>query len=316
MKPEITTDCTNLGKGTIWFTPMRNSMPELPDDKTEFSLQISMDLVNDVDDEKKEVLVVFFDMQVALENHGEIMCRHRFIYQGDNITFDDIFQVDVLYHNVRLGLMFTFFELEKKCNAIGIPFRFKTADFMEMDVDRPENIIKLTEGIIGSYHQFERQYYYNNLQVRSIHALAIKSDLAGYWLIYGTFTILDYLLFKKSGFNLARNRESFDQYIPLRILLTVRDKCFQIKDKNLHLTIFEAFILLKCINCALQVLVGSDKADLLIRKIELKNMRKRNRDQYIQLASNFIRTADEAGFWDRFEHLKEEEEVDWFDVIR
>ena len=180
---------------------------------------------------------------------------------------------------------------------------------------------EIKESMITSFAETAIEQYFNSRKQGD--ASNSKLQTAGLKLTPGsltnlavkcTFMIMDEILFLNAAFDTKRNREIFNEIIPVPYYYTLKMNCLEIDKENVQLTWLHTIFYFLCMECALQMLIG-DHYETLKPAVETRGLDSTNATSFISFGTKLLA--------DLQEHLKSsgatisnlEKKYDWNNLI-
>lgn len=227
---------------------------------------------------------VYIDVGLRM-NYVEILYRMSIEFDGNVIDWPDVFSTDIINPLVDNTLVCTTQGYFDYCEENNIPYCY-------IEIDAPL-IDSFTKNIIDQYVNYRSQDDISNAFLLYSPGLECETGTETILVFQCTFAIIDQLLFDNLAFNNARNRATFSDTIPMPRYLTIRDNCAFIDIQNVDLNFLDTIILIECIDCALQMLVG-DKSDIIKDALKDKDINSKKIRSFIKIASKHLALLRES----------------------
>lgn len=211
----------------------------------------------------------YSDLTMRMPNVASITIRSQFQIVAEDFDWDLFFAEDILYPLIEAALNSTTNSFKSICqnNHLQLP----TLMLEEGYTVGEEMVKQLCKGIVDQYFNNRRQYNIENKEAIETIALECPMGTTMNISLNVTFMLLDEILFNNKHFKKKQNRAIFFTYVPEMKYNTLRMKCIQIGKHDVKLTQMDVYFFLKCIDCAVQMLVG-DKSDYLIAGVDPQNI--------------------------------------------
>lgn len=296
-------------KNYLWFEAFHPDHPEVingnydTDDPT-------VQFVSNFDYEKRpaDKWRIYIDIGIKLVPIAKIMVRMAFEFKCKGISWDDVFDIDIIRNMVDPTIKQCLITFKEKCSesAIDLPFEIPFSE---------EVVLQISNNIIAQYSEYRKPQDIANAYLMSKIGLECESGIDTIVLIKGTFMILDELFYNSEVFNRKHNLEVFADYVPESKYFTIKMNCDEIEEHQVKLNYLDTILFCICVNCALQMLVG-DKSDLLIAALEPNGMTEEIRKAFLKQGTTFFKQYRTKVLKQGVRIINLEEKHDWNMLFR
>ena len=264
----------------LWFESMLSEDGEL-EKETSSSINVTFGSNFDYGLLPENNFFIYIDIGLTIPKHAAIMTRSGFTFALKGPTWNDIFIYDLFNPMVSIAIINCYKGLKRECslNNIELPKGLETSEQVGQI---------LTQNIIDQYHNYRKKEDLLNKVLIESEGLEIVPDDDITTLIKGTFMVLDEILYYNKNFNRIYNREQFSSHVPTARYFTLKARCLTIEQNPVTLTMFDTVLLLLCLDCALQMLLG-DRADELIATLEKQGLDKERRSIFFREGTNLFK---------------------------
>jgi hypothetical protein len=251
----------------------------------------------------------YSDMTMRLPDVASITIRSQFQILAEDFDWDLFFNEEILNPLIEAALNATTDSFKYFCqeNNLILP-----GDMSKEGYKVGEEMVKrLCKDLVTQYFNHRKFYDIDNeININKIALICPMGTTMNISLNL-TFLVMDEILFNNKNFNRKQNRDVFFEYVPEMKYNSLRMKCIQIGKHDVTLTGADEFFFMKCITCAVQMLVG-DKSDFLIPVLEERNVTREVQGIFFKSASKLVdlynSLPEEKGF--------NEEKFEWNKMIQ
>jgi hypothetical protein len=272
---------------------------------------LDMVLINNFDyatlpDNRREF---YSDMTMRLPKVASVTIRSQFKIVAEDFDWDLFFDVDILNQIIAVALESTTTAFKDICkeNAVVLP-----PEMTKEEYKADEKMTKqLCKDLVSQYFNNRKLYdIANEKQLKNIGLTCPMGNTMNISLNI-TFLVMDEILFNNKNFNRRHNRDAFFKYVPEMKYNSLRMKCIQIGQHDVQLTEMDVHFFLKCIDCAVHMLVG-DKCDFLIPVLEQRNVTREVQGIFFKSAGKLFAIYNDMPA----EKDYKEEKIEWDKLIK
>jgi len=251
--------------------------------------------------------LIFFDIGLTLQSTTDTVYRTGFQFPQTDLRDTDIFNERIVYYMLEKAVKNCIREYKDNCEEYDV----KATEF----VVSPEIIQPFVDTTINQYFDYRKQNDNDNINlINNIGVLCNPEDDTRI-IFLGTFLVVDELLYSHSGYDSAFNREAFNDIVPLPKYNTLNAICTQIETAPIQLTILENILFLKCLDCAMQVLL-SDKADKMLSYLARYGLTAEVQKVFFKLGTEYFQNCKDALAQSNVRILDLEKSHDWASLFK
>jgi len=244
-------------KNFLWFEAFHPDHPEVINENYD-PCNPTLLFISSFDYEKRpaDKWRIYIDIGIKLMPIAKIKVRLAFEFKSKGISWDDIFDIEVIRNMVDLTMQQCIITFKENCkeSAIELPFEIPYSE---------EVVLQISNTLIAQYFDIRMPQDIENAYLMSKTGLECKPEIDSVILLKCTFMVLDELLYNSTQFDRKHNLEVFSDYVPEPKYFTIKMNCGEIDEHRVKLNYLDTILFYICVDCALQMLVG-DKSDLLI----------------------------------------------------
>ena len=291
-------------KNFLWFEAFHPDHPEVingnfdPDNPTLLFIS-SFDYEKRPSDKQR----VYIDIGIKLMPIAKIKVRLAFEFKSRGISWEDIFNIEVIRNMVDLTMEQCIITFKENCkeSAIELPFEIPFSE----DV-----VLQISNTMIAQYFNIRMPQDIENAYLLSKIGLECKPKIDSVILLKCTFMVLDELFYNNKLFNRQHNLEVFADYVPEPKYFTIKMNCSEIDEHAVKLNYMDTILFYICVDCALQMFVG-DKSDLLIAALEKNGLTKEIRKAFLKHGTAFFEQYQTKVLMPGVRIVNLEEKHDW-----
>ena len=268
-------------KNFLWFEAFHPDHPEVinenydPDNPT-------LLFISSFDYEKRpaDKWRIYIDIGIKLMPIAKIKVRLAFEFKSKGISWDDIFEIEVIRNMVDLTMQQCIITFKENCkeSAIELPFEIPYSE---------EVVLQISNTLIAQYFDIRMPQDIANAYLLSKTGLECKPEIDSVILLKCTFMVLDELFYNSKQFDRKHNLEVFSDYVPEPKYFTIKINCGEIDEHRVKLNYLDTILFYICVDCALQMLLG-DKSDLLIAALEKNGFTDEIRKAFLKHGTAFF----------------------------
>jgi len=268
-------------KNFLWFEAFHPDHPEVinenydPDNPT-------LLFISSFDYEKRpaDKWRIYIDIGIKLMPIAKIKVRLAFEFKSKGISWDDIFEIEVIRNMVDLTMQQCIITFKENCkeSAIELPFEIPYSE---------EVVLQISNTLIAQYFDIRMPQDIANAYLLSKTGLECKPEIDSVILLKCTFMVLDELFYNSKQFDRKHNLEVFSDYVPEPKYFTIKMNCGEIDEHRVKLNYLDTILFYICVDCALQMLLG-DKSDLLIAALEKNGFTDEIRKAFLKHGTAFF----------------------------
>jgi hypothetical protein len=201
------------------------------------------------------------DITFAVPNKASLTLRSTYLIEVEKFQWEQLFTVENILPILKVSVENTIIELIELCKINSID----QTEMLNLDSLMPEHdqLLLMSQDMVNDYSTERVMFTKNNAE--ALNTLVLKCPMKSQLdLTFNyTFLILDEILFNNLHFKRSMNRETFFKVVPEMKYNSLKLKCLQIREREVALNDMDFFFLIKCMDCAVQLLLGNN-ADYLI----------------------------------------------------
>lgn len=250
---------------------------------------------------------LLFDLGLEMAFAAKLQLRVGFLIKLPNYGIDTIFRRDIVEPLLAQATV----DLEKY-------FREKCADH---SITLPPNLSKVVElvqptakNIVDTYFSFRKQNDMVNQRVHDAPGFGFSCSSHTYNMMIVVFNIIDQIVYTNKAFKRSHNLDQLTNFVPESSFNTLKFACLEVGDRDVVLSLYQSILLLQCLNCALQLLLGKYE-DRLTHSLEEIGVDDKLRSEFFAFGTDLYKTMND--------NLQEtgavipniEETIDWNSLI-
>jgi len=293
----------------LWFEAFHPDHPEVINGNYD-SDNPTLLFISSFDYEKRPLdkWRVYIDIGIKLMPIAKIKVRLAFEFKRKGISWDDIFDIEVIRNMVDLTMQQCIITFNENCkeSAIKLPFEIPCSE---------EVVLQISNTLIAQYFDIRMPQDIANAYLLSKTGLECKPEIDSVILLKCTFMVLDELFYNSKQFDRKHNLEVFSDYVPEPKYFTIKMNCGEIDEHPVKLNYLDTILFYICVDCALQMLVG-DKSDLLIAALEKNGLTKELRKAFLKHGTTFFEQYQTKVRMPGVRIINLEEKHDWNILFR
>jgi hypothetical protein len=171
------------------------------------------------------------------------------------------------------------------------------------------------ENNIHTYFDYRAEDYEDNRWLIETDGMRLTIGKNTQTVIQSTVIVIDRILYSDPAMDNEHNRTVFNEYIPLPVYHTLKPKLIKINDGAIQLSWMDTVIYFKCLDCALQLVLGKH-IDTLLPKLEELGLNQPTIDYFVQEGSKLINQLHTSMKNAKMSIEALEEKHDWNSIIR
>lgn len=237
---------------------------------------------------------LYLDVGVRLPNVASIMVRSQFALFCDSgqVSLDQLFTVE----NIKPLLEFAVENAMIGFRDICLERKIEFPQELHNPSAANRSIIDLFCSELVNFY-FSRRKPLDEKNTIAQYDIALRCpqvDTIGLTLNL-TFLVLDDILFYNHAFNRQHNKKMFFELVPEMLYYTVKLRCLEISKHPIEISQIHLQLLLECVNCAMQVLLG-DKGDCFAELLDKQRISEDVLKVYFKSATNLFEVCESNGF--------------------
>lgn len=224
---------------------------------------------------------IYIDIGLEVPSYAAMMARSGFTFSVEGPTWNDLFIKELISPMVGIAIISCYKSFKRHCvmHKIELPLTLETNE---------EVVHTITQEIVDQYHNHRKQDDLLNKALIEQEGLVLAPNENTITLVKITFLVLDQLLYINSSYDLNHNRKQLNNMVPEPRYFTLKASCLNLKQNPITLTMFDSIMLLHCLDCALQMLLG-DRADELIASLDQLGVDKKQRTVFFKSGTELFR---------------------------
>lgn len=253
----------------LWFEKYSTENPDLeelgrapedePDDPENPMFVLNCEYDFDMNEKGEREFYMDTLVKLPLFAIMKIRVRYKIEATGD-LEWEDLFTTERLKVLVENSMQNGFYHFRDQCAKNGI---ILPQAILENTPDLPSFQIDLViENLIEDYFQYRQPFLKANAEYLRIPAVTLPPITNWQITLNLTLLVMDEVLFNNRHFNRINNRQNFFDIVPEHYFYSLRNKCVELKNKEVTLNQVEIHYFLIAQDCALQMAMG-EKGDVL-----------------------------------------------------
>jgi len=296
-------------KNFLWFEAFHPDHPEVINGDYD-SESPTLQFISSFDYEKRQsdIWRTYIDIGIKLIPIAKIKVRLAFEFKNKGISWDDIFDKEVIRKMVGVTMEQCIITFKENCkeSAIELPFAIPFSD---------EVVLQISNTMIDQYFDIRKPQDIANAYLLSNIGLECNPEIDSVVLLKCTFMVLDELFYNSKLFDTKHNLEVFSQYVPEPKYFTIKMNCVEIDEHPVTLNYFDTILFYICVDCALQMLVG-DKSEWLIEALKRNGLTEKIRKAFLKHGTTFFEQYHTKVLLPGVRIINLEEKHDWNILFR
>lgn len=276
------------GNTVLWFDQYSATFPDLnvdvTDPKEDSGEYIKIASSYDFEILKDNECRFYFDLNLRYPNKASLSARYSFKFEEEEFDWDDFFTEGIIKEIIISCTPPTFDCFIETCKEQGVEL---PPDIERREEENEKLYNLLCNNIIKNYSHYRKPLEIaNGPDANKISLVCPKSGII-HITMNAVFITLDEILFNNQQFNLLQNRKAFFNVVPELRFYTLKEKCLEIAEHDVEISVVNMVAFLNCVDCAMQMLLG-EKADYLIPVLEKYNITKEYQKDFFQSATSLF----------------------------
>ena len=283
------------GNSVLWFDKYSSTFPDLnvdiTDPKEDSNEYMQIAALYDFETLKDDEYRFYFVLNLRFPNLAALSARFSFRLKEEEFDWDNFFTEGTIREIIVTCMPPAFDCFIETCNEQGVEL---PPDFERREEESEKFYDFVSKDIIANYHKNrEPLKLANSPDASKIDLVCPKSGII-HITMNAVFITLDEILFNNQRFNLLSNRKTFFDVVPELRFYTLKEKCLEIANHDVEISVVNMGAFLNCVDCAMQMLLG-DKGDYLIPVLEHYNITKEYQKDFFQSVTSLFTTYNEKG---------------------